>query len=67
MNKILSLVFLVAGAVLLVYGLNASESVASNVSEAVTGNPTDRSMWLVVLGAVGVVAGGVGLFAGRKS
>ena len=67
MNKILSLVFLVAGAVLLVYGLNASDSVASNVSEAVTGTPTDKSMWLVILGAVGVIAGGVGFFAGRKS
>ena len=67
MNKILSLVFLVVGAVLLVYGLNASDSVASNVSEAVTGTPTDKSMWLVILGAVGVIAGGVGFFAGRKS
>lgn len=67
MNKTLSLVFLVVGVVLLVYGLNASDSVASSVSEAVTGTPTDRSMWLVILGAVGVVVGGIGLFAGRRS
>ena len=67
MNKSLSLAFLVAGVVLLVFGLNSSDSVASSVSEAVTGTPTDKSMWLIVLGAVGVVAGGVGFFAGRKS
>lgn len=67
MNKTLSLVFLVVGIVLLVYGLNASDSAASSVSEAVTGTPTDKSMWLVILGAVGIVAGGVGLFAGRRS
>lgn len=67
MNKTISLVFLVVGVVLLIYGLNSSDSVASEVSEAVTGTPTDKSMWLVILGAVGVVAGGVGFFAGRRS
>lgn len=67
MNKTISLVLLVLGVVLLIFGFNASESVASEVSEAVTGTPTDKSMWLIILGAVGVVAGGVGFFAGRKS
>lgn len=67
MNKTISLVFLVVGVVLLVFGLNSSDSIASSVNEAVTGTPTDKSMWLIILGVVGVVAGGVGLFAGRKS
>jgi hypothetical protein len=66
MNKTFSIVFLVVGLVLLVYGFNASDSVASSVNEAVTGTPTDRSMWLIILGAVGAVVGGVGLFAGRR-
>jgi Mn2+/Fe2+ NRAMP family transporter len=66
MNKTISIVFLVVGIVLLVYGFNASNSFASNVSEAVTGTPTDRSMWLMILGVVGVVVGGIGLFAGRR-
>ncbi len=66
MNKTISLVFLVVGIVLLVFGFNASNSVASNVSEAVTGTPTDRSMWLIILGVVGVVVGGLGFFAGRR-
>jgi hypothetical protein len=67
MNKPISLIFLVAGIVLLIFGLNASQSVASSVSEVVTGTPTDRSMWLIILGAIGIVAGGVGLFAGRRN
>lgn len=67
MNKTISLVLLVIGVALLVYGLNASDSVASSVSEAVTGTPTDKSMWLVILGAVGVVVGGFGFFAGRRN
>jgi len=67
MNKALSLAFLVAGVVLLVFGLNSADSISSSVSEAVTGSPTDKSMWLIVLGVVGVVAGGVGFFSGRKS
>ncbi len=66
MNKTISIVFLVVGVVLLVYGFNAANSFASNVSEAVTGTPTDRSMWFIILGVVGVVVGGIGLFAGRR-
>ncbi len=66
MNKVLSLVVLVAGVVLLAFGINASESVASSVSEVVSGTPSDKSLWLIVLGAIGVVAGGAGLFVGRR-
>ncbi len=66
MNKSVSILLLVAGIVLLIFGLNASDSVASSVSEAVTGTPTDRSMWLIVSGAVGIALGGFGLFASRR-
>ena len=66
MNKIFSSVLLVVGIVLLVYGFNASNSVGSDVSRAVTGNPTDRSKWLLIGGAVAAAAGVVGLFRGSK-
>jgi hypothetical protein len=39
------------GVILLVFGLNASESFASEVSEVFTGSSTDRSMWMIVLGS----------------
>lgn len=67
MNKIVSLVLLVVGAILLIYGLSASDSLASEVSETVRGTPTDRTMLLVIVGSVGVLAGVVGLMTRRRS
>lgn len=61
MNKPLSIALLVVGVILLVWGLQASSSVASDVSEAVTGSPTDRSIWLIVLGVLAAIIGGFGL------
>ncbi len=68
MNKITSLALFVAGIVLLVFGLQSSDSAASSVSEAFTGAPTDKSIWLIVLGVIGLLSGGAGFFLGsRKS
>jgi LPXTG-motif cell wall-anchored protein len=62
MTKIPSIAFLTVGILLLVYGLNASNSFSSSVSQAVSGSPTDKSIWLIVLGIVGILSGGFGLF-----
>ncbi|MBC8011530.1 MAG: DUF3185 family protein [Burkholderiales bacterium] len=67
MNKITSLALFVAGIVLLVFGLNSADSVSSSVSEAVTGAPTDKSIWLIVLGVIALLSGGAGFFFGRRS
>jgi hypothetical protein len=61
MSKIPSIAFLVIGAILLAYGINASNSVSSSVSNAVTGSPTNKTIWLIVLGAAGMIMGGFGL------
>jgi LPXTG-motif cell wall-anchored protein len=66
MSKIPSIAFLIVGIVLLIYGLNASNSVSSSVSNAVTGSPTDKSIWLIVLGVLGIISGGFGLFFRRS-
>jgi Mn2+/Fe2+ NRAMP family transporter len=66
MNKALSIAILVAGIVLLVFGINAQDSLASNAKEVVTGNPTDKSMWLIVLGLIGIIVGGLNSFFGRS-
>ena len=66
MSKIPFIAFLIVGAILLVYGLNASHSVSSSVSNAVNGTPTDKSIWLIVLGVIGIVTGGVGLIFRRS-
>jgi Protein of unknown function (DUF3185) len=59
MNKMLGLVLLAAGVILLGYGINANHSLASGLSRAVTGQPTDRAMWLMVAGGI-ITALGVG-------
>lgn len=58
MSKAVSLAVLVVGIILLVYGLNAGDSLASETKEIVTGTPTDKSMVLIILGVVGIVVGG---------
>jgi hypothetical protein len=61
MPRITSLAILAVGIILLVYGLNASGSFSSSVSRAVSGAPTDKTVWLIALGVIGVVTGGFGL------
>lgn len=57
MGRILGVVLLVVGVILLVLGFNAKDSLASNVSETVTGNPTDSAVWYLVLGAAAAIGG----------
>jgi hypothetical protein len=66
MNKPLSLALLAGGIVLIVFGVNASNSLGSDVSRFFTGSPTDKAMWLLVGGALAAVAGLVGLMRGSK-
>jgi hypothetical protein len=58
MNKAVSLILLIVGVILLVYGISAADSLGSDVSEVVTGAPTDKSLWLIIGGVVGIVLGG---------
>jgi hypothetical protein len=66
MNKALSLALLAAGILLIIFGVSASNSFGSDVSRFFTGSPTDKSIWLLVGGAVAAVAGLVGLTRGAK-
>jgi hypothetical protein len=66
MNKALSIAILVVGVVLLIFGINAHDSLASSAKEAVTGSPTDKSIWLIVLGLIGIILGGLTSFFGRN-
>jgi len=67
MNKPLSIAILVVGVILLIYGISAGDSIASSAKEAVTGTPTDKSLWLIIGGAVGIIVGGFGLFRSGKA
>jgi hypothetical protein len=66
MTKAICLAIAAVGVVLLVYGLNANNSFASSVSNSVTGKPTDKAIWLISLGVIGLVLGGGGLLLGRR-
>ena len=67
MNKGIGIALLVVGIILLVYGFNASQSFASNVSQSVTGSPTNKALWLIVGGAAAAVIGGVMTAMGGRS
>ncbi len=67
MNKIISLALLAGGIVLIIYGINASNSVGSDISRAFTGNPTDKTIWFLVGGVVAAAVGAAGLMRGSKT
>ena len=67
MNKIVSLALLVGGIILIVYGANASDSIGSSFSRFFTGNPTDKTVWLIIGGAAATAVGAVGLLRGTKA
>ncbi len=45
------------GVILIVYGLSASDSFNSHVTRTFSGHPTDKAMWLLIIGAAAGVAG----------
>ncbi len=66
MNKPLSLALLVAGVVLLALGVIEADSVSSSFSRLFTGEPTDKSIWLLIGGGVATIAGLGGLGRGSR-
>ena len=56
---------LAVGIVLTIFGVNAVDSFSSDVSRFFTGNPTDKSMWLLMGGIAAMVLGSIMSF--RKS
>ena len=68
MNKATGLALLVVGIVLIIFGVNASDSIGSDFSRFFTGTPTDKSMWLLLGGiAAAIVGGAITLFSARKA
>jgi hypothetical protein len=66
MNKGIGIALLVVGIVLVIYGFNASDSVSSGVSRAFTGTPTEKTIGLLLGGAVAIIVGGLMAFRSRK-
>ena len=57
------LALLAGGILLLIFGVNAVNSVSSDVSRLFTGTPTDRSVWMLVGGIVILVAAAAGVLS----
>jgi hypothetical protein len=57
MNKMFSIVLLVGGVVLMILGVQATNSFSSDVSKFFTGSPTDKAIWMIIGGLVAAVMG----------
>jgi hypothetical protein len=66
MNKSISLALVVGGIILIVYGVAASDSIGSGFSRFFTGSPSDKTLWLLIGGAIASVVGGTGLLRGSR-
>lgn len=66
-SRILRLVALIVGGVLLFFAWRASSTPVDQVSEALTGRFTNNTMWYLVGGLIGVVAGLALLLRGPKA
>jgi hypothetical protein len=65
-QRLAGIVLLVVGVVLLMIGLNASDSIADQVSETFTGKFTESTTWYIVGGSAAGVVGLVLLLVGFR-
>jgi hypothetical protein len=56
-KQIVGMVLLVVGLILLYFGWQSSQSIGDQLTEAVTGQYTDPTMWYIIGGAAAVIAG----------
>jgi len=66
MNKIISLALLAGGIVLILVGINATDSLSSDVSRFFTGSPTDKAIWMLIGGSIATLIGLATLWRGPK-
>ena len=64
MNKAIGIALVIAGIVLIVYGIDASNSVSSGVSRTFTGAPTNKTLWLLLGGIASAIVGAALTFGG---
>jgi hypothetical protein len=65
-RKIIGIVLLVAGAVLLYFGLQATDAPLEQARESITGDYSDRTMLYLIAGAAAAVGGIALLLTGRR-
>jgi len=65
-QRIAGIVLLVVGAILLIVGVNASNSVADQVSNTFTGRFTQATTWYIVVGIASALLGLLLVFVGVR-
>jgi len=66
MKKLLSLLLIVGGVIAFTKGFTESRTFNSVLSKWVSGAPSDKAIWLMVGGGLGVFVGLFGLLGGKK-
>jgi hypothetical protein len=67
MNRATGIALLVVGLVLIIFGMNAAESLGSRLSQLLTGTPSDKAIWFLVAGTAVAVIGLIMTLGGRQS
>jgi uncharacterized membrane protein YidH (DUF202 family) len=67
MNKLVSLALLVGGVVLIIFGIQATDSFSSDVSRFFSGTPTNKAVWMLIGGIVAALIGLTGSLRGSKA
>lgn len=67
MKRIVSIGLLAGGIALIVFGINASNSLNSEISRVFSGSPTDKAMYMLIGGIVLTVMGLFGTFRSSKA
>jgi hypothetical protein len=66
MNKLLSMAILTGGIILMIVGINATNSFSSDVSRFFTGSPTNKAVWMLIGGIVAALIGFTTLMRNAK-
>jgi uncharacterized membrane-anchored protein len=67
MNRIISLIILAIGVVLMVYGIRTINAEGGGFSHLFSVSPMDKSLWLLISGAIAAAIGTAGLVRRSKS
>jgi hypothetical protein len=67
MNKLIFIALLVGGVVLMILGVQATNSFSSDVSRFFTGSPTNKAVWMLIGGLVAAIIGLAGTLRGSKA
>jgi hypothetical protein len=65
-QSVVGMALLVVGGVLIIFGMQASASVGARLSELFSGTPSDRTIWLLLVGVAAAILGLGLLLAGRR-